>query len=114
MKILKAAIRTLVLVGIMIAMSSVFAEESPGNVYRQQVNKPLSEVYDKVYKSLEEARFFVVFELVLYQGDFDRPLWCPAPALQYLTKTNAIACALCLVAKHHSIAELINTTVSEY
>ncbi len=71
MKILKAAIRTLVLVGIMIAMSSVFAEESPGNVYRQQVNKPLSEVYDKVYKSLEEARFFVVFELVLYQGDFD-------------------------------------------
>ena len=62
MKILKAAIRTLFLVGIMIAMSSVFAGESPGNVYRQQVNKPLSEVYDKVYKSLEEARFFVVFE----------------------------------------------------
>ena len=44
-------------------MSSVFADEGPGSVYRQQVNKPLSEVYGKVYKSLEDARFFVVFEL---------------------------------------------------
>jgi len=26
----------------------------------------------------------------------------------------AIACVLCLVAKHHSNAELINTTLSEY
>ncbi len=31
-------------------------------VYRQQVDKPLDDVYDNVYKSLEDARFFVVFE----------------------------------------------------
>ena len=31
-------------------------------VYLQEADKPLSQVYDKVYKSLEEARFFVVFE----------------------------------------------------
>ncbi|NOQ69363.1 MAG: DUF302 domain-containing protein [Gammaproteobacteria bacterium] len=43
-------------------MSSVFADDGSGSVYRQQVNKPLSEVYGKVYKSLEDARFFVVFE----------------------------------------------------
>jgi len=33
----------------------------PG-VYAQQVNKPVSEVYDTLYKSLEDARFFVVLE----------------------------------------------------
>jgi len=49
----------------------------------------------------------------------DRPtlralLWCSAAALQDLTRTMAIACVLCLVAKHHSNAELINTTLSEY
>lgn len=31
-------------------------------VYRQQVDKPVDEVYGSVYKSLEEARFYVVFE----------------------------------------------------
>ena len=49
----------------------------------------------------------------------DRPtlralLWCSATALQHLTRTMAIACVPCLVAKHHSIAELTNTTLSEY
>ena len=49
----------------------------------------------------------------------DRPtlralLWYSATALQYLARTMAIASVLRLVAKHHSIAELINTTVSEY
>lgn len=38
------------------------ATDVPQGVYRQQVNKPLADVYDNVYKSLEEARFFVVFE----------------------------------------------------
>lgn len=31
-------------------------------VYSQQVDKPVIAVYDKLYKSLEDARFFVVFE----------------------------------------------------
>ncbi|VAW50921.1 hypothetical protein MNBD_GAMMA06-1609 [hydrothermal vent metagenome] len=31
-------------------------------VYMQHVNKPVSAVYDTVYKSLENAGFFVVFE----------------------------------------------------
>ena len=49
----------------------------------------------------------------------DRPtlralLWCSTTALQHLTRTMAIACVLCLVVKHHSNAELINTTLSEY
>ncbi len=31
-------------------------------VYRQQVDKSVDEVYDNVYRSLEDARFYVVFE----------------------------------------------------
>lgn len=31
-------------------------------VYQLTVNKPVSAVYDKLYKSLENERFFVVFE----------------------------------------------------
>ena len=41
-------------------------------------------------------------------------LWCFAAALQCLTRTMAIACALCLAAKHHRNAEPINTTLVEY
>ena len=47
--------------GLMVA-SPVFAGDAPEGVYRQQVNKPLVEVYDNIYKSLEESRFYVVFE----------------------------------------------------
>jgi len=61
-KVMKIILRCFVLVWVLLSMSSVFAGEVPDNVYRQQVNKPLSEMYDKVYKSLEDARFFVVFE----------------------------------------------------
>ncbi len=51
--------------------------------------------------------------------DTDRPalrvlLWCSATALQYLARTTAITCALRLVAKHHSSAEPIKTTLIEY
>ncbi len=51
--------------------------------------------------------------------DTDRPtlralLWCSATALQHLTRTIAIAFVLCLVAKHHSNAEPIYLTLSEY
>lgn len=32
------------------------------SIFAISVDKPITEVYDKVYKSLEDARFFVVFE----------------------------------------------------
>ena len=31
-------------------------------VFKIEVDKPMSDIYDKVYASLEDARFFVVFE----------------------------------------------------
>ena len=46
----------------MLAIVPVYAAEVLDGVYVQHVKKPVSEVYDKVYASLEEARFFVVFE----------------------------------------------------
>ncbi len=49
----------------------------------------------------------------------DRPtlralLWCFATALQLLPRTKAIACKLRLVAKHHSNAEPVKTTLAEH
>lgn len=52
----------LVLLVLMFSVSSVVAGNKNSGVYIKQVDKPLSGVYDKVYKSLEDARFFVVFE----------------------------------------------------
>lgn len=51
-----------VFVILMLPVMYVHAEENNPGVYKQQVDKPVSAVYDKLYKSLEEARFFVVFE----------------------------------------------------
>ena len=59
MKIIRNWLFLLVL---MLSVSSVYAGDQNSGVYIKQVDKPLSEVYDNVYKSLEEARFFVVFE----------------------------------------------------
>ena len=57
----KAIYSSLVLVCLYSGM--VAAElHSTAAVYRQSVNKPVSEIYDGLYKSLEEARFFIVFE----------------------------------------------------
>jgi hypothetical protein len=44
------------------AISNICADTEIRGVYSQTVNKPVSAVYDEVYKSLEDARFFVVFE----------------------------------------------------
>ena len=49
----------------------------------------------------------------------DRPtlralLWCPATALQCLTRTQAIACALRLAAKHHRNAETAIIMMKKY
>ena len=59
---MKIAARWFVFIGAVFFLGSTIATESPAGVYRQHVNKPLSTVYDKVYQSLEDARFFVVFE----------------------------------------------------
>ncbi|MBE9568180.1 MAG: DUF302 domain-containing protein, partial [Proteobacteria bacterium] len=40
----------------------VHAGDGNPGVYKQTVDKPVSAIYDKLYKSLEEARFYVVFE----------------------------------------------------
>lgn len=50
------------LAGFMLSAVSVYAARESQGVYVQTVDKPIAEVYDKVYKSLEAARFFVVFE----------------------------------------------------
>jgi len=47
---------------LLLSACSVSADESISGVYMQQAEKPVSAVYDQLYKSLEEARFFVVFE----------------------------------------------------
>ncbi len=41
---------------------SVAEIQNTALVYKHQINKPVSAVYDGIYKSLEDARFFVVFE----------------------------------------------------
>ena len=38
------------------------SSSTSGAVYRQQVDRTVDQVYDKLYKSLEDAKFFVVFE----------------------------------------------------
>ena len=56
----------LFLVLLVLPISGLYAEQNNSElnpaVYSQQLDKPVAEVYDTVYKSLEEARFFVVFE----------------------------------------------------
>jgi uncharacterized protein (DUF302 family) len=53
----------LLMSGWLFAAGSASADSSASSaVYRLQVDKPVAEVYDNVYKSLEEAKFFVVFE----------------------------------------------------
>jgi Domain of unknown function DUF302 len=59
---MKIKTKWLVLLVLMFLVSSIFADNVNSGVYIKQVDKPLSDVYDKVYKSLEEARFYVVFE----------------------------------------------------
>jgi hypothetical protein len=55
-------IRWTTFVFLYLSVTSVCADTNIQAVYKQQVDKPLSTVYDSLYKSLENARFFVVFE----------------------------------------------------
>ena len=52
----------LVIIWAMLFASPAMAAENNVGVYRQHTDKPISEVYDRVYQSLEDARFYVVFE----------------------------------------------------
>jgi hypothetical protein len=47
---------------LILSIPPALAEGGINAVYRQQVDKPVAEIYEKLYKSLEAARFYVVFE----------------------------------------------------
>ncbi|HED35422.1 MAG TPA: DUF302 domain-containing protein [Gammaproteobacteria bacterium] len=46
----------------MFMLSAGAIEAAESTIYKQTADAPMDEVYPAVYKSLEEARFFVVFE----------------------------------------------------
>ena len=49
--------------GALLILCLLFSEvNADSSVFVFSVDKPMTEVYDKVYKSLEDARFYVVFE----------------------------------------------------
>ena len=47
---------------LLILCLSFLEANAESSVFVLSVDKPITEVYDKVYKSLEDARFYVVFE----------------------------------------------------
>ena len=61
-KTIKLLMNWFVFTLLLLSLIPAHADGSEQAVYKQQVDKPVSEVYDKLYKSLEDARFFVVFE----------------------------------------------------
>ena len=54
--------QSLIFAVLILSALALQASEKNAAVYSQQVNKTMVDVYDSVYKSLEDARFFVVFE----------------------------------------------------
>ncbi len=62
MKSFTRPVQLFLLIWAMLVIVPAHAAEVLDGVYIQHVKKPVSEVYDKVYASLEDARFFVVFE----------------------------------------------------
>lgn len=61
-KVRNIIVSWITLIFLMLPAVPSLADKNSQSVYLQQVDKPLSAVYDKLYKSLEDARFFVVFE----------------------------------------------------
>ncbi len=51
-----------ILLALMLPASSLIAVEQSSAVFSLEVEKPVSAVYKNIYKSLEDARFYVVFE----------------------------------------------------
>ena len=60
-KLIRAMSKLFVLALLLLPVSAAFADKSAA-VYQQSINKPVTAVYDKLYKSLEDAGFYVVFE----------------------------------------------------
>ena len=60
--LLKRQYRGIWMIFLLLSASAAMAAGQVDTVYRQSVDKPVAEVYDKLYKSLEDARFYVVFE----------------------------------------------------
>lgn len=59
---IKGLFKWFVMVISLLSVMVVYADTSNSNVYKQEVAKPVSVIYDNLYKSLEEAGFYVVFE----------------------------------------------------
>jgi len=59
---MKKLLRSLVALLLMFLASNVVADSENKGVFILQVDKSVASVYDALYKSLEDARFFVVFE----------------------------------------------------
>ena len=55
-------IRWIIPVFLLMSAEAAFADSNNQIIYKQQVDMPLSAAYGSIYKSLENARFFVVFE----------------------------------------------------
>jgi len=55
---MKGHLRSILLI---LCLSFSYAQ-ADSNIFIHRSDKPVTEVYDKVYKSLEDARFYVVFE----------------------------------------------------
>ncbi len=55
---MKGPVRTILFI---LCLSFSFAR-ADSTVFTHSTDRPMTEVYDKVYKSLEDARFYVVFE----------------------------------------------------
>jgi len=62
MKIIPFLVRCSALLAMLLMVNPAYGDEDNQAIYIQQVNKPVTAVYDQLYKSLENARFFVVFE----------------------------------------------------
>ncbi len=56
----KAILSGLLMLMLMAPLSILKAESS--NVFKREVSVPMEKVYPAIYKALEDARFFVVFE----------------------------------------------------
>ena len=61
-KLMNLLVRWMAMVVLLLPALPVSAAETNPGVYSRQVDKPVSAVYDKLYSSLEDAHFYVVFE----------------------------------------------------
>jgi uncharacterized protein (DUF302 family) len=58
----RSGVKQLIRGTLLVLCLSFLEVNADSSVFVFSVDKPITEVYDKVYKSLEDARFYVVFE----------------------------------------------------